>query len=189
MVLGSVRHSLSELQRRQQLNTPSDGYLPIMAQHSILLICTGNICRSALAAPILSSILIRCGVEDFAVSSAASTPTHSGRPAHRAAIAVAQRKGLDLSRHRAQFVGDLDLSGFSMILAIDRENYRSLLGLIPPHLHDRIKLLMSFTEGWETPDIPDPCLRPDSLVTAIDMIEDASFDLASFLLDLPKGSP
>lgn len=69
----------------------------------ILLVCTGNICRSPLAAALLERALAERGSEGLAVSSA-GTGAWDGAPASEGAYLVALERGLDLSSHRARLL-------------------------------------------------------------------------------------
>ena len=69
----------------------------------ILLVCTGNICRSPLAEVMLRRELERRGTDGVEVGSAGSG-AWEGAPASEGAYLVALEHGLDLSEHRAQLL-------------------------------------------------------------------------------------
>jgi len=76
-------------------------------------VCTGNVCRSPMAAAILRRLLAERGVEGVAVTSAGTTPW-DGAPASEGSYLVSLEHGLDLSDHRARqlttdLVADADL--------------------------------------------------------------------------------
>ena len=73
-----------------------------MTKH-VLLVCTGNICRSPLAAALLSKALKDRDLADMDVSSA-GTGAWDGAPASEGAYLVALERGLDLSSHRARLL-------------------------------------------------------------------------------------
>jgi protein-tyrosine-phosphatase len=79
----------------------------------ILLVCTGNTCRSPLAEAMLRRKLAERGVDGVTVESA-GTGAWDGAPASEGAYLVALEHGLDLSAHRArlltrELVGNVDL--------------------------------------------------------------------------------
>ena len=79
----------------------------------VLLVCTGNICRSPLAAVLMQRVLAERSVEGIDVSSA-GTGAWDGAPASEGAYLVGLEQGLDLSGHRARLltrdlVGQADL--------------------------------------------------------------------------------
>src|SRR5207249_11290602 len=72
-----------------------------MTQH-VLFVCTGNICRSPLAAALLERALKEHGL-DVNVTSA-GTGAWDGAPASEGAYLVGLERGLDLSGHRARLL-------------------------------------------------------------------------------------
>lgn len=69
----------------------------------VLLVCTGNICRSPLAEAIMRRELEQLGRTDIEVTSA-GTGAWDGAPASEGAYLVALEHGLDLSAHRARLL-------------------------------------------------------------------------------------
>lgn len=69
----------------------------------VLLVCTGNTCRSPLAEALLRKKLAERGVEGVEVGSA-GTGAWDGAPASEGAYLVALEHGLDLSAHRARLL-------------------------------------------------------------------------------------
>src|SRR5437762_6725744 len=69
---------------------------------NILLVCTGNICRSPLAASLLERALRERGLEVTVAS--AGTGAWDGAPASEGAYLVGLERGLDLSGHRARLL-------------------------------------------------------------------------------------
>lgn len=69
----------------------------------ILLVCTGNICRSPLAEALLERALAE-HPEVHATVESAGTGAWEGAPASEGAYLVALENGLDLSQHRARLL-------------------------------------------------------------------------------------
>lgn len=69
----------------------------------VLLVCTGNICRSPLAEALMRRELERRGADNVAVISA-GTGAWDGAPASEGAYLVGLEHGLDLSSHRARLL-------------------------------------------------------------------------------------
>ena len=69
----------------------------------VLLVCTGNICRSPLAAALLQRAITERGAEGIEVSSA-GTGAWDGAPVSEGAYLVGLEQGLDLSAHRARLL-------------------------------------------------------------------------------------
>jgi protein-tyrosine phosphatase len=68
--------------------------------HDILVICSGNICRSPMAAAALRAELATAGVRGARVHSAGTVAT-PGALASPEAVETAEEHGLDISYHRA----------------------------------------------------------------------------------------
>ncbi len=69
--------------------------------YNLLFVCTGNTCRSPLAAAITRHAIARRGWTHVRVQSA-GVSTAPGVPASDGALAVALEQGLDLASHRSQ---------------------------------------------------------------------------------------
>lgn len=83
----------------------------------LLLVCTGNICRSPMAEAIARRELASRGRDDVQVTSA-GTAAPDGAPASEGAYLVALEHGLDLSAHRArQLTTDL-VAGADLVLGM-----------------------------------------------------------------------
>lgn len=92
------------------------------SQKSILFVCIGNICRSPYA-----EALFRQEIGDGVVVESAGLFASSGLPADAGMSEIAQKNGLDLSRHRARHVRDLDLGRYNRIVALTSEIARTLV--------------------------------------------------------------
>jgi protein-tyrosine-phosphatase len=68
---------------------------------NVLFVCTGNTCRSPLAAHIAKAAAKRRGVTDFTASSA-GTNAWDGAPASDGALLVGMERQLDLGPHRSR---------------------------------------------------------------------------------------
>src|SRR5690349_24732623 len=90
-----------------------------MIQH-VLFVCTGNICRSPLAASLLERAVKERGIE-VAVSSA-GTGAWDGAPASEGAYLVGLERGLDLSGHRARLLSRELVEGADLVLTMARHH-------------------------------------------------------------------
>src|SRR6266542_7159259 len=90
-----------------------------MIQH-VLFVCTGNICRSPLAASLLERALKERGLE-VAVTSA-GTGAWDGAPASEGAYLVGLERGLDLSGHRARLLTRELVDEADLILTMARHH-------------------------------------------------------------------
>ncbi|MES2305895.1 MAG: low molecular weight protein arginine phosphatase [Gemmatimonadota bacterium] len=74
------------------------------AVRSVLLVCTGNTCRSPLAAAILAARLAETPALSDVVVTSAGTGARNGEPASEGSYLVALERGLDLSAHRSRML-------------------------------------------------------------------------------------
>lgn len=114
--------------------------------HSILVVCTGNICRSP-----IGERLLRQQLPGRQVTSAGIFGLE-GRPADASAQAVALRHGLSLEGHVARRVTCSLLQQSDLILVMEPEHLRFIATMAP---ENRGKSLL-FGQWLETQDIPDP---------------------------------
>jgi protein-tyrosine-phosphatase len=90
-----------------------------MIQH-VLFVCTGNICRSPLAAALLERALKDRGLEVRVTS--AGTGAWDGAPASEGAYLVGLERGLDLSSHRARLLTRELVDAADLILTMARHH-------------------------------------------------------------------
>ena len=91
----------------------------------ILLVCTGNTCRSPLAEALLRRELEKAGVRDAIVSSA-GTGAWEGERASEGSYLVGLEEGIDLGGHRARLATRELLAEQDLILAMGEGHVRKL---------------------------------------------------------------
>lgn len=114
--------------------------------NSILVVCTGNICRSP-----MGERLLRQQLPGRQVTSAGIFGLE-GCPADAAAQAVAWRHGISLEGHVARKVTRSLLQKSDLILVMEPKHLRFIAAMAP---ENRGKSLL-FGQWLETQDIPDP---------------------------------
>ncbi len=150
---------------------------------NILIVCTANICRSPVAAAILSDRLRQRGLDDWKVLSAGTWAMVS-RGASRFSIVVARRAGLDLTHHRAMMVNEGLLRGADLVLTMEDGHAEALRVEFPDDAH-KVHLLSEM--GGPRFNVPDPYGGPlegyermyDELVELIDGGMDRIVELSS----------
>jgi protein-tyrosine phosphatase len=103
--------------------------------YRVLFVCTGNTCRSPLAAAALAAEL---GPEAGRIEvTSAGTAAWEGQPASEASVEIATRDGIDLASHRSRRATPAMVRAADLVLVMEREHLRAVhaLGADPRHTH------------------------------------------------------
>ena len=84
---------------------------------NVLFVCTGNTCRSPMAAALARDELARRGWRHVQIASAGAA-AEPGQPASPPALAVMERSGLDLAGHASQLLTPELVDWADLILAM-----------------------------------------------------------------------
>jgi protein-tyrosine phosphatase len=146
-----------------------------MKTYTILMVCTGNICRSPTAEFVLRHKLEQAGLQDqVQVASAGTHDYHVGAPADERSTEHARVRGYDLTPHRARQVKPLDFERYDLILAMDGGHLELLEEDCPPQYRHKLKRFMSFAPAGLPPDVADPYYGgKQGFETVLDHIEAA----------------
>ena len=115
----------------------------------VLLVCTGNTCRSPLAEAALRAGL-GAGLDRIEVVSA-GTAAGDGDPASAESVLVARHAGLDLSAHRSRRLDRTLAQSADLVLVMESSHRGSVLAMgVDP---GRIQVLSEWPEPGE-PELP-----------------------------------
>lgn len=89
----------------------------------LLFVCTGNTCRSPLAAALARREAARRDLS-FVEARSAGTFAGSGAPASQGSLIVAQRHGVDLSEHRSSPLGPEQVEWADLVLGMEKSHVR-----------------------------------------------------------------
>jgi protein-tyrosine phosphatase len=103
---------------------------PARLMFHVLVICTGNTCRSPMAEVLLRDLLAPEGGDHVAVGSA-GTGAADGAPATAAAVATAAEHGLDLRAHRSRALTPRLVREADLILAMEPRHVEWAASLAP----------------------------------------------------------
>lgn len=110
----------------------------------VLVVCTGNICRSPMAEVMLRAELQRRGCGDIEVGSA-GTWAGFGSQAQPEAREVARNRGIDLEGHRSRPVDPQDLAEADLVIAMTSVHARELRQL-SDEVGTKMVLMKEFVE-------------------------------------------
>jgi len=142
----------------------------------VLMVCTGNICRSPTAEGVLRRKLTDAGLQNqVEVASAGTVDYHVGSPPDHRAQQSALRRGYDLSRQRARLLRVEDFERFDLLVAMDTDHFGRMVEMCPAPLVGRIRLLMdSSSRRPRGMGVPDPYYgAPAGFERVLDLIEEA----------------
>ncbi|NLU82838.1 low molecular weight protein-tyrosine-phosphatase [Rhodococcus sp. HNM0569] len=119
----------------------------------VSFVCTGNICRSPMAANIVAHALRDEGLADAVrVTSAGTDGWHVGEPADERAAAVLARHGYPTDHRAARVAAEHLAADLLVPLAIGHDRQLAHLG-VP---NERRRLLRSFDPDADTDSVADP---------------------------------
>jgi protein-tyrosine phosphatase len=151
----------------------------------VLMVCTGNICRSPTAEAVLRAKARAAGMGGrIEVASAGVSNYHVGEAPDRRTQAHARLRGYDLSALRARQVQARDFYRFDWMLAMDGGHLRQLLAQAPPERLAQLRLFLDFAEGHAGQDVPDPYYGGVAgFEQVLDLVEAASEGFLRHLTD------
>jgi protein-tyrosine-phosphatase len=116
----------------------------------VLLVCSGNTCRSPMAGALLQHLWT--GDQPLTVLTA-GTSTTAGQPASGHAITAMAERGLDLGAHRSQPVTERLVREADLILTMT-SRHRDALRFQWPALAIKVQSLSEY--AGQLADVPDP---------------------------------
>ena len=128
-----------------------------MKNMKILMVCTGNICRSPMAEGIARALLKAAKRDDISVDSAATHAYHTGDAPDPRARRVMRAHGMPIDDLRARVFNLDDFNRFDRILVADRRNYQDVTALASDDAQ-RSKVGFMLETLPDSPALPDPYL-------------------------------
>ncbi len=163
---------------------PSARAIGALPSLRVLMVCTGNICRSPTAEGVLRAKLQRLGLNSrIEVDSAGTHGYHTSEAPDPRAIRHAAQRGYDISQLKARAVVDEDFARFDWLMAMDDSHLLWLRKHQPPETRARVEQLMSYARRHaHVQEVPDPYYGgPAGFEHVLDLVEDACEGLASHL--------
>jgi protein-tyrosine phosphatase len=93
----------------------------------VLFVCTGNICRSPMAAALLERV---AAAQSVALCVASAGLLYEDRPASDGALEWAGRAGYDLAAHRSRVISRSIVADTDLVLAMEPRHVREVVALL-----------------------------------------------------------
>lgn len=140
--------------------------------YRVLVVCTGNICRSPMAEVVLSERLDEAGMsEDVQVDSAGISDEEHGGPIDPRAQQELARRDYPVPHRAARQVRAIDAERYDLLLAMTRQHARALprVGIA----EEKVRLYRSYDPHADGADVADPWFGDQNGFTeCLDMIEE-----------------
>jgi protein-tyrosine-phosphatase len=123
----------------------------------IMFICTGNICRSAMAEAMMKKMLEEKKKENIEVYSCGTDAENGDRSTYNA-IYVMKRYDIDLTKHMATNILNSDIKNMDLILCATMSHKRTVLNYYP-ELEGKVYTMKEYAEldnHGKDMDISDP---------------------------------
>lgn len=126
-----------------------------MGMKRVLIVCTGNICRSPMAEGFMRQLLRERKIDGISVTSAGLSAISGSPVVDRAALAALE-EGVDIGSHRSRALTEEMVAAADFILVMDHSHRRALAEWYP-YARSKVFLLGSFRDGnLDDVDIHDP---------------------------------
>ena len=120
--------------------------------YNLLFVCTGNTCRSPMAAAIARAELARRGWTHVDVKSA-GTATTAGHPASEHTIDVLREQGIDVSDHQTTPIAPELVQAADLILVMNPSHLFTVSDLGGA---EKVAVITDFIDDAETDGVEDP---------------------------------
>ena len=150
----------------------------------ILMVCTGNICRSPAAEGVLRTKLQAAGLAgQVLVDSAGTQGYHTSEAPDPRAVRSAAQRGYDIAKLSARPMRAEDFVAFDWVLAMDQGHLDWLRKRVPPGFAGTLCLIMDFARRHPgVTEVPDPYFGgPAGFEHVLDLLEDACEGVADRL--------
>lgn len=152
---------------------------------SILFVCMGNICRSAVAEGVMKKFIDdRSLSNSFFIDSAGTINYHEGEKADSRMIYHSAKRGYNLTSI-SRPLKEEDYNKFDLIIVMDDENYKTVVNLCPDKcLYKKIMYMTDFCTEHSDKVVPDPYFGGEKgFENVLELLEDACSGLLKRLIN------
>jgi protein-tyrosine-phosphatase len=149
----ALRCRVARVAQERIRRNPAPLVRALSTAHQVLIVCHGNIIRSAFAARLLRQQLGETADIRIASAGVQATP---GRPSHPLAVLEARRLGVDLTQHTASRITADDVRDSDIVFTVDLIQYVALRDRFPD-VRDKLFLLTSLEPAVPL-EIDDPVM-------------------------------
>lgn len=155
----------------------------------VLMVCTGNICRSTMAHQVLAEAVAQAGL-DVDVDSAGVSDEEEGNPIDPRAARVLREAGHGVPDHRARQIRHEEMGSWDLVLAMTARHRRTLDILNNPSGSGPttdVRMYRDFDPEATDMDLPDPWYGGyDDFVETLAVIERTTPHLVAHLRSLTR---
>jgi len=143
---------------------------------NVLFVCLGNICRSPGAEAVFNTLISKNKLETkIQCDSAGTAAYHAGEPADYRMRQAAKKRGYQCTSISRSVHSSSDFGRFDYIIAMDRQNLRSLKAMAHNEAdRKKIFLMTDFAASGKYDSVPDPYYGGDAgFELVLDILEEA----------------